>query len=143
MSDTKMSLGSILKYAWPILLILFLLALRYVSEEQPSAGAKIYTLHCANCHMEEGQGLKQLIPGLANSAYLQNHGADIACLIRYGSSKSDSTQVYLSQMPGNESLRPVEIAILISYIQSNWGNSGEEVSAREVEDALEVCRPSS
>lgn len=137
----QMSLGTVLKYTWPILLILLLLALRYVSQEQPSAGAKIYTIHCANCHMEEGQGLRELIPGLANSSYIQNHGADIACLIRYGSSGRDSLQRYPAQMPGNEALRAVELAILISYIKTNWGNSGAEVSAKEVENALEACQP--
>lgn len=141
MGDTQMNLSSILKYAWPILLILLLLALRYVSQEQPSAGAKIYKLHCASCHMEEGQGLKELIPGLANSAYVQQYGADIACLIRYGSVKRDSLEPYRAMMPANESLRPVELAILISYIKSHWGNTGKAVSAKEVKNALEACKP--
>lgn len=126
-------------YVWPLILILGLLLLRFLTGESSSAGAKLYERHCANCHMEEGQGLKNLIPSLASSLYVQSHGADMACLLYHGSvPATDSTRRQL--MPANPDLSALELASLINFLKNSWGNSGESVKVQDVEAALKQCQ---
>src|SRR5687768_14899730 len=49
-----------------------------------SEGQQLYVQQCANCHMDDGSGLRGLIPPLAGSDYLVRHREQLACLIRHG-----------------------------------------------------------
>ena len=126
-------------YGWPFLIFGLLFVWQLLNRESTSAGAKLYQRHCANCHMEEGKGLGTLIPALARSEYINLHGADMACLIRNGLQPSVESGIR-QPMPGNEQLRPVEIAALISFLKTNWGNEGPEITLQQVEEALLRCR---
>ncbi|MEM7375288.1 MAG: cytochrome c [Bacteroidota bacterium] len=131
--------NKVLLYLWPILLIAGLLLLRFLTGQETSAGAKIYARHCANCHMEEGEGLGKLIPPLANSLYIQSHGEEMACMIREGIPVLSTTRRDRQLMPAKPELSAVELASLISYLKQNWGNNGQAVTARQVESALLDC----
>lgn len=106
-----------------------------------SDGAELYEQHCANCHMESGQGLGQLIPPLANSDYLQNRGVLTACGIRYGlqGPMVVNGKRYEGVMPPNKALSKVDIVNIINYINNSWGNESPYISIQEVEQALEQC----
>ena len=106
-----------------------------------SRGAKLYLQHCQNCHMEEGQGLGQLIPPLAGSDYLERHPENIPCIIRYG--QEGEVQVngilYNHPMPANPSLSQEDMYQLIRYIYTAWGNEGKEFTRSEIEELLDSC----
>lgn len=60
----------------PIFLFFFLL-LGLFACEQPNAygdGAMLYEKHCANCHGDQGEGLEELIPPLAQADALMQAG---------------------------------------------------------------------
>lgn len=67
-------------------LFAFLLILSLFScEQQPyQMGERLYKTHCANCHMDGGEGLGALIPPLKGSDYLAANRERLACMIRYG-----------------------------------------------------------
>lgn len=104
-------------------------------------GALLYEQHCANCHMESGQGLGQLIPPLANSDYLQRRGALAACGIRYGlqGPMVVNGKGYEGVMPANKALSKVDIVNILNYINNSWGNEAPYMSIQSVEAALEQC----
>ena len=134
---------NLLMFGWPVLLIglLFLMKDQFFGVEA-SAGRKLYEQHCASCHMEEGQGLRALIPPVAGADYVAEQDvATLACLIRYGMKGPIvvNGQPYNQAMPGVASLTPAEINILINYLRRGWGENGPVVKYGEVEAALDSC----
>jgi hypothetical protein len=91
--------------------------------------------------MEDGSGLVKVNPPLANSDYLRDHQAEIACIIRNG--QYDSIVVngiyYYQEMIAFPKLSDVEITNVINYINHAWGNDYGERTITEVKSYLAPC----
>jgi mono/diheme cytochrome c family protein len=129
------------RFAATVLGATALLTLTQCFTDKQNQGQKLYAQHCQSCHMEDGSGLRGLIPPLANADYLQTHRDELACLIRNG---ADGPMVvngieYNKEMPGVPSMREDEITNLLNYIQTNFGNKNKRYTFREVEVMLEDC----
>lgn len=87
------------------------------------AGRELYMQYCANCHQKDGTGLGLLIPPLKNADYMLEDPARTARTIRHGLKGEIvvNGQQYNQPMPGNPALKPIEIAQLMTYIFSTWG----------------------
>lgn len=87
-------------------------------------GRNLYLANCASCHQKEGQGLKKLIPPLANSNFLKANQAKSAQLIAFGAWEPITVNgvAYKPTMPAHKHLTPLEIAEILTYINNNWGN---------------------
>lgn len=135
------SLKKLLLYGWPLLL-LGALGVYYSlspSNSEGGAGSKLYQKHCAGCHMEQGQGLRKLIPALAGSELVLNStGPQLACMIRNGIEAQPGV-AYPGGMTGNELLSAAEIRTLINYMRTSWGNNASKVPFQEIQDALDNC----
>lgn len=108
--------------------------------DKQNEGQRLYTQHCQSCHMEDGSGLRGLIPPIAKADYLQTHRDELACMIRHG---IDGPMVvngieYNKEMPGVH-LRADEMTNLLNYIQTNFGNKNERYTLPEVKRMLETC----
>ncbi len=103
-----------------------------------SSGKQLYIKYCQNCHMEDGNGLGQLIPPLQNSDYLLNDVAAAGRTIKYG--LKGPIQVnginYNQPMPANPDLTSLEIKELLVYISNAWGNKSKVVTLEKIEQAL-------
>ena len=129
---------------WPVALIGLIALFWTFTGEKNRVGSRLYEIHCANCHMEEGQGLRGLIPPLAAADYVQSHGADMACLIVYGIDQPMTVngRIYRQPMPGNDQLRPKDIAEILNFVRNSWGNETEEMlNSKEIDEALKDCNP--
>lgn len=104
-------------------------------------GEKLYVANCQSCHMEDGSGLRGLIPPLAKADYLQLHREELPCLIRHGISGEIvvNGQEYNKEMPGLERLQLDDVTNLLNYIQTNFGNDNQRYTMTEVEELLESC----
>lgn len=103
-----------------------------------SAGSRLYIRYCQNCHMENGEGLGQLIPPLKDSDYLLNDIAAAGRTIKYGLTGPIKVSGidYNQPMPANPNLTSLEIKELLVYISNAWGNKSKIVTLEEVEVAL-------
>ncbi len=103
--------------------------------QQFSAGQRLYTKYCQNCHAENGEGLGTLIPPLKNADYLLNDVASSARTIKYGLKGPIIVNGidYNQPMPANPDLTSLEIQELLVYISNAWGNKSELVTLEEVE----------
>lgn len=101
-------------------------------------GKKLYTQYCANCHLENGEGLGTLMPPLKNSDYLLGDVPGAATLIVNGLSGAITVNrtVYNQPMPANLSLNPAEVTEILTYISNSWGNEYGGVSVDEVSAIL-------
>ena len=89
--------------------------------------------------MEDGTGLKNAIPSLANSPYFKNSLNETPCKIKYGSAEH-ATAPSGNQMQGFHSLSPLEIAEITTYISSSWGNKKGLMEVKEVKNLLDSCK---
>lgn len=105
-----------------------------------TSGRQIYTEYCQNCHMDEGQGLGQLIPPLAKSDYLLADIARAAKVIKYGQKGPIlvNGKEYNQPMPANTQLTNQEIQMLLAYVGNAWGNQSKILSVNEIQEALKA-----
>lgn len=108
-----------------------------------SEGELLYVQQCANCHMDDGSGLRGLIPPLAGADYLRRHRDQLPCLIRHGQKGEIVVNGvhYNRPMPGNKDLQEVHITNILNYIQTHFGNENELFTVEEVNRSLQQCRP--
>jgi mono/diheme cytochrome c family protein len=127
------------------LFVIFILAALFVSACQSNPyqeGQRIYERNCANCHMENGQGLGALIPPLAGVDYLAEHRERLPCIIRYGLADTIviKGQVYAEKMIGYGHLSDIQITNVLNYINQSWGNQNAVYRLDEVRNLLEKCQ---
>jgi len=126
--STKSSIG-----LFGLMLTLLLLNCNY---ELYTQGQRIYEAQCANCHMDNGEGLKSLIPDISDSKYILGSPQDLICLIRKGipDNRDDGLQ-----MPGYKDLSDVEMCNLVNFLQSKWKADFEEVQIKEMDELEKNC----
>ena len=95
------------------------------SKTTPLDGALLYKQYCQACHMADGKGATGagMYPALANNPKLQAAAYPVT-LILYGK----------AGMPWfNGLLKPEEVAAIVGYIRTNFGNKyAEPVTTEEV-----------
>lgn len=95
-------------------------------------GKTIYANTCKACHQENGEGIAKTFPPLAKSDYLVNVDAVIEQVIKGKTGEMVvNGETYNSSMPA-QTLNDEEIAAVLSYVYSSWGNTGAAVTVDEV-----------
>jgi mono/diheme cytochrome c family protein len=125
----------------PLLFVaLFLLNLYVFSGEHK--GKALYIRHCASCHGDQGEGLRQLIPPLNASDFVQKHPGRIACIIRYGMQGEVvvNGKTFNQPMPANPQLSEVEIANIVNYVLTAWDNDLPDRSPAQIKKDLQQCK---
>jgi mono/diheme cytochrome c family protein len=104
-------------------------------------GEALYRTHCASCHMDDGLGLKGIIPPLAGADYVARDPAAVACIIRNGISDTIRVNgaIYSEPMQAIPQLTEFQIANIINYINIAWGNDYGYVSMPEIRQRLGEC----
>jgi nitrite reductase (NO-forming) len=111
-------------------------------EERITLGSAIFTQSCVACHQTNGTGLGDVFPPVAGSDYLN---ADVTRAIRtVTNGLSGPITVngieYQGQMPPL-GLTDEQVANVLTYVYSQWGNSGAVVTPEEVRAVRLVTVP--
>jgi cytochrome c oxidase cbb3-type subunit 2 len=98
-------------------------------------GGALYTANCSACHQAGGGGLPGVFPSLKDDAVVNKDDAtkhiDVVLNGLHGARVSGT--VYTSAMPPfAAALSDTEIADLIDYERSSWGNHGKPIIAAQV-----------
>lgn len=104
-------------------------------------GKELYEENCANCHIEDGTGVGELIPPLSKADYLKKTDLDIACIIRYGLKGKITVNGidYEHEMPPHPKLSEVEITNITNYVHNAWGNQRAFISLEQIKEKLKNC----
>lgn len=99
------------------------------------AGAQLYVDNCATCHRTSGQGYARVFPALAGNPVV--NGTDPTSLIHLvltgGTMPGTQTApTQFSMPPFAQRLSDEEIAQMLSFVRSSWGNRAVAVSAEQV-----------
>jgi cytochrome c oxidase cbb3-type subunit II len=98
-------------------------------------GAALYTANCSACHQAGGGGLPGVFPPLKDNAVVNKDDATkhIDVVLNGLHNTRVSGTVYSSAMPPfAAALSDGEIADLIDYERSSWGNHGKPIIAAQV-----------
>jgi cytochrome c551 len=107
-----------------------------------AAGKAYYMDECARCHQKNGEGLGTLYPPLTNADYLKNYPEKLGCIIYNGirGPITVNNKQYNWPMPGHVNMDDDELAVLLTYIQSNWGNNKRKVTVDQARSIIIECR---
>ena len=100
-----------------------------------SVGFNVYRSFCARCHQDDGTGVPQVFPALAgNPAVLTEDTTSlIRLLVEGGNSPATLSGPARQQMPRYaDTLSDAEIARVLTYVRSAWGNHAQPVTGNDV-----------
>lgn len=100
-------------------------------------GSKIYDAQCATCHGANGRGKLPEFPPLANNQSIQMDSAvnPIRMVLNGGYPPGTSRNPTPYGMPPfAQSLSDEEVAAVVTFIRTAWGNHGTAVSTRDVNE---------
>lgn len=104
-------------------------------EQRMAAGQSLFASNCGACHQATGQGLPGTIPPLAGSDYLVKNDKDRVLSVVLngltGPIKVNGAS-YNSVMPPWNHLSNEELANIMTYVMSSWGNGHGAVTAADV-----------
>jgi len=90
-----------------------------------------YATYCAACHQANGQGMPGAFPSLVNDPIVNGDPHYLARVVLYGLQGRIvvNGKPYSSAMSGfADKMNDVQMADLLTYIRSSWGNKAAEVS---------------
>lgn len=124
-----------------VLVAMLAMAVASCDYKPRNQGRVLYERQCASCHMENGQGLGELIPPIAKADYVMEHKEQLACLIRNGieGEMVVNGTSYEGAMEGNLQLTDIEISNLVHYILVDLNGQEEAYSIIEVREQLRSC----
>ncbi|MDR3496188.1 MAG: cytochrome c [Ancalomicrobiaceae bacterium] len=111
-----------------------------------AAGARIFTARCSFCHGQDGRGQGQWLSPLAGtSSALAADSASMVNVVLNGSDRVVSGGVpdAYRMPPFRAQLSDAEIADMLTFVRSAWGNASTPVTADQVKDLRERSRPAS
>jgi mono/diheme cytochrome c family protein len=99
-------------------------------------GAQLYTLYCAACHAADGKGATGgTFPPLAASPYLAGDPDRAVKIVLKGLSGPVDVlgKTYNLEMPPQGAVLPDDqVAAILTYVRSSWGNQAAAVTAEQV-----------
>lgn len=92
--------------------------------------AALYQAHCAACHQADANGLQGLFPSLNGSERVNGHPRDLITIVLNGASGGvmpGGAPYPVPMPPFGDKLSDAEIAALLSYLRTSFGNASGPV----------------
>jgi len=102
------------------------------------SGQAVFESRCAACHQANGQGLPGAFPPLAGSEYVLGEEERVVRIVLHGLQGAVTVkgQTFNGAMPAwADVMSDAEIAAVLTYIRSSWGNSAEAIAVEKVAQA--------
>jgi ubiquinol-cytochrome c reductase cytochrome b subunit len=109
-----------------------------VTASTAGAGATVYTTNCAGCHNAEGTGTPNVFPPLKSNPVVTGPADAVIAIVNNGLTTPITVDgaKYSGAMPAwKGNLTPQQIADVVTYIRSAWGNKASAVTAAQVSAA--------
>jgi len=107
-------------------------------------GARLYETHCVACHGERGEGVRGAYPALAGSrAVTMASSANLVHVVLQGGfpPTTAGNPRPFGMPPFATMLSDAEVADLLTFVRSAWGNRGAPVSTLDVSRFRSDVRP--
>ncbi|HYK44310.1 MAG TPA: cytochrome c [Parafilimonas sp.] len=122
-----------------IVVALVFFALISVAAKQPpqtskQRGNELYKKYCLTCHQANGTGVPRMNPPLIKTTYVTGDKKKLIKWVLQGSVQNIPIdgRTYSNNMPAQAYLTDQEIADVLTYVRSSFGNKATPVTAAEV-----------
>ena len=97
-------------------------------------GELVYTTYCTPCHQLDGKGDGTRFPTLAGTDWVTGDKERLINVLLHGleGAIEVNDKTFNTAMPQHSFLKDEEIADVLTYIRSNFGNAAGEISTEEV-----------
>ena len=97
-------------------------------------GKLVYAKHCVVCHQADGGGVMGLNPPLIKTDYVLGDQKRLINIILNGLNQEIEIEgeTYANPMPGLRHLTDQEVADVLTYVRSNFGNKASAISPSQV-----------
>lgn len=108
------------------------------NQQQTSApehpGKAVYTKYCLVCHQADGSGVPGMHPPLTPGSWVGNDPKELIAIMMKGLSGKIEVngETFNGFMPSQAQLTDEEIADVLSYVRSSFGNNFEPIDAKLV-----------
>ncbi len=102
------------------------------------AGQKLFTVNCVQCHQASGLGQAGQFPPLVGSEWVVGDAPKrLTQILLHGIQGSIHVkgETYNNNMPAWNTLTDKQIASILTYIRSEWGNSAQPVAETDMDQA--------
>lgn len=99
-----------------------------VEKEHP--GKAVYNQHCLACHQSDGSGVPSMHPPLSAGSWVGKDPNDLIAIMMKGLSGKVEVkgEYYKNFMPSHAQLTDEQLADVLSYVRSSFGNNFEPVT---------------
>jgi mono/diheme cytochrome c family protein len=112
-----------------------------VPKSPPSPGERLYVANCLACHQRNGQGIPGVQPSLAGTPVPIGPPEALIGWVLFGERPSSLPKgQFGGVMPQFGYLSDVEVATLLTYVRSSFGNHAAEITPSMVAEAREAHR---
>lgn len=97
-------------------------------------GSVVYAGNCAACHQANGMGLAGVFPPLADSRWVLENDERLIQILLHGiqGEMVVKGETYDGVMPAFPQLSDAELAAVLTYIRTSWGNASAPITADQV-----------
>jgi mono/diheme cytochrome c family protein len=105
-------------------------------------GKQIYGSKCVACHQPTGQGVAAVFPPLATSEWVLGDEKVLINIVLHGINGHIEVKgkQYKGAMPAWKDMSDVELAAVMSYIRSAWGNQAAPIKPATVKAQRETTQ---
>ncbi len=98
------------------------------------AGKEVYDQYCVVCHQANGLGVPNAFPPIVKTEYVNGDAERLIGIVLNGLTGEIEVngEVYNGVMVAHNFLSDTEVADVITFVRSNFGNEASAVTAEEV-----------
>lgn len=103
-------------------------------KESAANGLKVFTQNCISCHQADGGGVPHMNPPLIKTPWVLGDQTRLVKIVLNGF-KEDveiNGDYYSNVMPAFNYLKDQEIADVLTYVRSNFGNKAGAITLKQV-----------
>ena len=101
----------------------FLAVSAFAAGAQAATPQSLFNDNCSACHQTTGKGVKGAFPALAGDPFVQGDAAPVLATVLAGRAGMPSFK---------DDLTDLELASLLTYVRTSWGNKGKPVTPADV-----------
>jgi len=103
-------------------------------------GKALYATNCQSCHQENGEGLKGAFPPLKGSPIVMGENLELYVDIIMNGYDAKPEYGVMAGVGTNMEFNEHQVAAIINYERSSWGNNGKKVTPEEIKKIMDFVK---